>query len=42
MEKEYKISDLSKHLFWDVGKSKMDWERSSTYIIECVAQLHST
>lgn len=30
---EYKISDLSPHLFWDVDRSKMSWAKSAYTII---------
>ena len=39
MEKEYKISDLSKHLFWDVDRSRLSLAKSSHYIIERTAFL---
>ncbi len=39
MKKTYKISDLSPHLFWDVDRSKLTFEKSSQYLIERVAYL---
>ena len=39
MEKEYKISDLSAHLFWDVDKNNLSLDKGSRYIIERVAYL---
>ncbi len=41
MEKDYKISDLSAHLFWDVNRNNLSIEKSSHYIIERVASLGS-
>lgn len=38
MNEEYKISDLSPHLFWDVDKSKLDFEKSSTFLVERVLE----
>lgn len=40
-EKQYKISDLSPVLFWDVDQSKLSWGSSERYIIERVAHLGS-
>jgi len=31
---DYKISDLSPHLFWDVEISKLDWTSDISYIVE--------
>ena len=39
MNKNYTISDLSPHLFWDVDKSKLSLEKSGHYIIERIALL---
>lgn len=38
-EKQYKISDLSPHLFWDVDGMKMDWEGSKSIVIKRVLEL---
>ena len=32
-DKDYKITDLSPHLFWDVDAQKLDWERNKPWII---------
>ncbi len=32
------IDQFSKHLFWDVDKSKLDWEQNDRYIIKNVLQ----
>lgn len=32
-EKEYHISDFSPHLFWDVNRDKLDWEKNRSQII---------
>ena len=39
MKNNYKISDLSPHLFWDVDREKLTFEKSSQYLIERVAYL---
>ncbi len=39
IEGKYDISDLSAHLFWDVDRSKLSFEKSSQYLIERVAYL---
>lgn len=31
---QYNISDFSPHLFWDVDRSNMDWEKNARFIIE--------
>lgn len=33
---EYKLSDLSPHLFWDVDITGLEWQKSVNYIIEKV------
>lgn len=33
MKKKYSIKDFSKHLFWDVNRDNLDWERSKQTII---------
>jgi len=38
-KKQYKITDLSPHLFWDVDSRKLCLEKGSRYIIERVAYL---
>jgi len=32
----YKISDLSPHLFWDVDTAQVEWQKSANHIIEKV------
>ena len=39
MKKQVKISDFSKHLFWDVDRDKLSLENSNQYIIERIAYL---
>lgn len=34
MNKQIKISDFSKHLFWDVDSEKLDLDKSKWYIIK--------
>ncbi|MFT5385977.1 MAG: hypothetical protein ACI81W_003389, partial [Saprospiraceae bacterium] len=34
----FKISDLSSYLFWDVDKSKLDFEKSSVFLTERVLE----
>ena len=36
MKEKYKISDLSKYLFWDVDTANVTWQDSSIHIIEKV------
>lgn len=36
--KKYNISDLSPHLFWDVDRSKLDWEQHNSTIIHDVLE----
>jgi hypothetical protein len=33
---EYKISDLSPHLFWDIDSSGLEWQKIVNYIVEKV------
>ena len=33
MKKDYSIKDFSKHLFWDVNRDNLDWEKSKQTII---------
>ena len=35
----YKVSDLSPHLFWDVDSKTLDFRKDSDYIIDRVALL---
>lgn len=34
----YSIADLSPHLFWDVDRGKLDWEKNKQLIVERVIQ----
>lgn len=34
MQKEIKIEHLSQHLFWDIDRTKLDFERNNHFIIE--------
>ena len=36
MEKKQRINDLSKHLFWDVDRSKLDFKKNKKSIIQRV------
>lgn len=36
MKKEYVISDLSPHLFWDVDMAAIDWQTNKAFIVERV------
>ncbi len=36
--KKYSIQDFSKHLFWDTDRSKLDFEKSKTFIIKRALQ----
>ncbi|MEM8524955.1 MAG: hypothetical protein AAGG68_09940 [Bacteroidota bacterium] len=37
--KNYSISNLSSHLFWDVDHAQLSFEKSAIYLIERVAYL---
>jgi hypothetical protein len=34
MKKELKIEDFSASLFWDIDKTKLDFEKNATHVIE--------
>jgi len=36
MQKKIKITDFSKHLFWDIDRTKLDFEKNNAFIIERV------
>ena len=38
MNKKPKIKDLSQHLFWDVNKTTIDFEKHKAYIIKQVLE----
>jgi len=35
---DYKISDLSPHLFWDVDRNKISWNKDAPYIINGIVE----
>lgn len=35
---QYNIADFSPHLFWDVDRTKLDWEANKRLIVERVIQ----
>jgi len=37
-KQQIKISDFSPHLFWDVNKKNLDFEKHKTYIVNRVMQ----
>ncbi|NOZ34215.1 MAG: hypothetical protein GXO80_02830 [Chlorobi bacterium] len=37
-KQQIKISDFSPHLFWDVNKKELDFEKHKTYIVNRVMQ----
>ncbi len=37
-KKEYKITDLSPHLFWDVDRNKLQWDENAYDIIYGVVE----
>jgi len=36
--KGYNIADFSPHLFWDVDKNKLDWEKNKSQIVKRVLE----
>ena len=36
--KDYQISDLSPHLFWDVDVQQLDWEKNLHFLIQRVLE----
>jgi Family of unknown function (DUF6922) len=41
MKEEYDISDLSPHLFWDVDRNKLQWEKNVYDIVYGVVEYGS-
>ena len=39
MKEAHHISDLSSHLFWDVNRDNLSFDKSAQYLIERVASL---